>query len=204
MEDTLGEHPSHQVKGFDFQRQLASRGDDRAEVTIRVAKHLDNNAPRTFFGATALSCGTSSQADSPSQRLETDPTTISAMDQDSFAFEGQSIAKPHQPSQPHDSANSTSSLDVELSECPLPETFRIATVKELAQHIESDSDEELGRRAEEAEAIIQGAGRAFGEDCDDQSPEDSRPWCFAASNGDEAVATIEGLRRKEGQDNLAS
>ena len=149
--------------------------------SIRLGSWFDKDAPKDYFTATSGSLKTPSLTDHHSLKQETDSMYLARERTDSEkAVKG---------------SDDESMTDGRV-------TFQDDTVKELARHIPNDSSEELYRRGQEAEAIINGTDRAFNGHFGSHFDMDSNDlglWPLAASNREEAKAMVEGLERAHGK-----
>lgn len=176
---------------LDLRRQLdidSSRGDERLEV-LRFTEFFSKDAPLCFLAETTISRGTLSSTES--RTSETDPTTISQIDQMNVARKRTDTERAV--------IGSDSSTG---SPTQYGDMLQRATLKDLAGHIPNDRTEEIDRRGKEAEAIINGTDRAFsgnfGCQFSEMAADDLGSWPLTASNREEAAAMLRGLERAQG------
>ncbi|CAF9917932.1 hypothetical protein IMSHALPRED_003786 [Imshaugia aleurites] len=186
--DTLAE--DQRVSAQDLHRLLVQRTEHdtgvASELLMRLGSLFGKDAPRDHFTASSVSSKTSSLTDVNSLGQETESTMWSSFGPKYLHRERTDSEKAVK------GAEDESQIDGRVM-------FQEATVIELARHIPNDSSDELNRRGEEAEAIIDGTGRAFsgyfGSHFDKEVSNDLGLWPLAASNGEEAKAVVEGLVR---------
>lgn len=161
-------------------RRLLTDHDSGMAPQMRLHSLFGKDAPKDYFTATSGSLKTPSLTDSHSFKQETDSMHLSRERTDSErAVKG--------------------SDDESLTDGRVK--FQDETVEGVAGHIPNDSCEELYRRGEEADAIINGAERAFSGYFGSHFNMDSNDlglWPLAASNRKEAEAMVEGLERAHG------
>ncbi|MCJ1451476.1 hypothetical protein MMC28_001813 [Mycoblastus sanguinarius] len=180
--------------------ELTNAGiEPQPEVSTQLCIFLFEDAPRGHSSVSDFSEGNSTSTESQSLKgHETDPTTVSPVDQEHLAREQADFDGTFQEPQEALSVDSSSSLVVEISGSPTSQssrTFDTATVKEVAAHIPSDSSDVLEWRGKEAEAIIKGTGRVFGDHSTRELCNDSERGWMEPSNPEEDEARREGLRR---------
>ena len=163
----------------DLHPQLApcTNYDKSMGVDLCLLSLYGKDAPRDLFTTSSASPKTSSLTDAHSLKQETDSTYLARERTDS------------------EKAVNGSQTDGRVMS-------QQETVTGLAGHITNDSSDELDRRGEEAEAIINGTDRAFGgyfgSHFDKEVSKDLGLWPLTASNREEAQAMVEGLERAHG------
>lgn len=171
----------HKVSIPDLHHLLAlpPNYDTSTEFLMRLGRWFGKDAPRDHFTASSASPKTSSMTDAHSLKQETDSTYLVR--------------------ERTDSEKAVKGLEDDDDRL----AARDGRVMGLGSHIQNDSSDELSRRGEEADAIINGTDRAFsgyfGSHFEEDVSDDLGLWPLAASNREEAEAMAEGLERAHGK-----